>query len=84
MRTRGVKSCSKKRRSRTPNGVLDVESENLDHYAEDLERAFETEIKTAEAAIKEARKAMRGSTLPMAEKLAERSASTPLKASETN
>lgn len=51
---------------------LDVESENLDHYAEDLERAFETEIKTAEAAIKEARKAMRGSALPMAEKLAER------------
>lgn len=51
---------------------LDVESENLDNYAEDLERAFETEIKTAEAAIKEARKAMRGSTLPMAEKLAEK------------
>jgi excisionase family DNA binding protein len=51
---------------------LDVESENLDHYAEDLERAFETEIKTTEAEIKEARKAMRGSTLPMAEKLAEK------------
>ena len=51
---------------------LDMESENLDHYAEDLERAFETEIKTVEAEIKEARKAMRGSTLPMAEKLAEK------------
>jgi len=51
---------------------LDVESENLDHYAEDLERAFETEIKTAEAEIKEAKKAMRGSALPMAEKLAEK------------
>jgi hypothetical protein len=31
---------------------LDVESENLDHYAEDLERAFETEIKTVEAEIR--------------------------------
>ena len=51
---------------------LDVESDNLDHYAEDLERVFESEIRTAEAAIKEARKAMRGSTLPMAEKLAEK------------
>jgi len=51
---------------------LDVESENLDHYAEDLERAFETEIKTAEAEIKEAKKAMRGSGLPMAEKVAEK------------
>jgi hypothetical protein len=51
---------------------LDVESENLDHYAEDLERAFETEIKTAEAQIREAKKAMRGSALPMAEKVAEK------------
>jgi len=51
---------------------LDVESENLDHYAEDLERAFETEIKTVEAEVKEAKKAMRGSILPMAEKLAEK------------
>lgn len=51
---------------------LDVESENLDNYAEDLERAFETEIKTKEAEIKEAKKAMRGSTLPMAEKLADK------------
>ena len=51
---------------------LDVESENLDHYAEDLERAFETEVRTVEAEIKEAKKAMRGSALAMAEKLAEK------------
>ena len=51
---------------------LDTESENLDNYADDLERAFETEIKTAEAEIKEAKKAMRGSTLSMAEKVAEK------------
>lgn len=51
---------------------LDVESENLDNYAEDLERAFETEIKTVEAEIREAKKALRGSSLPMAEKLAEK------------
>ncbi|MDX1217389.1 helix-turn-helix domain-containing protein [Sinorhizobium medicae] len=51
---------------------LDVESENLDHYAEDLERSFETEIKTVEAEIKEAKKALRGSSLPMAEKVAEK------------
>ena len=51
---------------------LDVESENLDNYAEDLERAFETEIKTVEADIKEAKKALRGSPLPMAEKLTEK------------
>ena len=59
---------------------LDVESENLDHYAEDLERAFETEIKVAEAGIKEAKKAMRGSTLPMAEKVAEKRRITTLEA----
>ncbi len=51
---------------------LDTESENLDNYADDLERAFETEIKTAEAEIKDAKKAMRGSTLSMAEKVAEK------------
>lgn len=51
---------------------LDVESENLDNYAEDLERSFETEIKAAEAEIKEAKKALRGSNLPMAEKVAEK------------
>lgn len=51
---------------------LDLESEKLDDYATDLERAFETEIKTVEAEIREAKKAMRGSSLPMAEKLAEK------------
>ena len=51
---------------------LDVESENLDNYAEDLERSFEAEIKAVEAEIKEANKALRGSSLPMAEKLAEK------------
>jgi excisionase family DNA binding protein len=51
---------------------LDLESEKLDGYAEDLERAFETEIKSAEAKIREAKKAIRGSALPMAEKLAEK------------
>ncbi|MGB6690700.1 MAG: hypothetical protein WBE76_22930 [Terracidiphilus sp.] len=51
---------------------LDVESENLDHYAEDLERAFETEIKVADAEIKEAKKALRGAAMSMAEKVAEK------------
>ena len=51
---------------------LDVESENLDNYAEDLERSFEAEIKGVEAEIKEAKKALRGSKLPMAEKVAEK------------
>ncbi len=51
---------------------LDLESEKLDDYAADLERAFETEIKTVEAEIREAKKAIRGSSLPMAEKLAEK------------
>ena len=51
---------------------LDVESENLDNYAEDLERSFEAEIKAVEAEIKEAKKALRGSNLPMAEKVGEK------------
>lgn len=51
---------------------LDLESEKLDDYAADLERAFETEIKTVESEIREAKKAMRGSGLPMAEKLTEK------------
>jgi len=51
---------------------LDLESEKLDDYAADLERAFETEIKTIEVEIREAKKAMRGSSLPMAEKLTEK------------
>ncbi|MDP3856543.1 MAG: helicase-related protein, partial [Stagnimonas sp.] len=51
---------------------LDLESEKLDGYAEDLERAFETEIKAVEAEIREAKKALRGSNLPMTEKVAEK------------
>lgn len=51
---------------------LEVESENLDNYAEDLERSFETEIKAVEAEVKEAKKALRGSDLPMAAKVAEK------------
>ena len=51
---------------------LDVESENLDNYAEDLERAFETEIRSLELDIKGAKKALRGSTSPMVEKVAEK------------
>lgn len=51
---------------------LDLESEKLDDYAADLERAFETEIKAVESEIREAKKAMRGSSLPMAEKVAEK------------
>ncbi len=51
---------------------LDLESEKLDGYAADLERAFETEVKAVESEIRDAKKAMRGSTLTMAEKLAEK------------
>ena len=51
---------------------LDLESEKLDDYAADLERSFETEIKTVEAEIRGGKKAMRGSNLPMAEKVAEK------------
>jgi ERCC4-related helicase/Txe/YoeB family toxin of Txe-Axe toxin-antitoxin module len=51
---------------------LDDESEKLDAYAEDLEKSFETELKGVEAEIKAAKKALRGSSLPMAEKLAEK------------
>jgi len=51
---------------------LDEESDKLDAYADDLERGFEMQVKALEAEIKEAKKALRGSTLPMAEKLAEK------------
>jgi hypothetical protein len=51
---------------------LDEESDKLDAYADDLERAFEMQVKALEAEIKEAKKALRGSALPMAEKLAEK------------
>jgi len=51
---------------------LDLESEKLDDYAADLERAFETEIRTVETEIREAKKAMRGSNQTMANKVAEK------------
>jgi excisionase family DNA binding protein len=51
---------------------LDLESEKLDDYAGDLERTFETEIKSVETEIRDAKKAMRGSSLPMTEKVAEK------------
>jgi ERCC4-related helicase len=51
---------------------LDEENEKLDAYADDLERAFETEVKTLEAEIREAKKTLRGSQQPMAQKLAEK------------
>jgi superfamily II DNA or RNA helicase len=51
---------------------LDRESEKLDAYAEDLEKAFEVEAKALEAEIREAKKALRGSNLPMGDKLAEK------------
>lgn len=51
---------------------LDEENEKLDAYADDLERAFETEVKALEAEIREAKKALRGSQQPMAQKLTEK------------
>ncbi len=51
---------------------LDEENEKLDSYADDLEKAFELEVKELDAEIKQAKKALRGSSLPMAEKLAEK------------
>lgn len=51
---------------------LDEESEKLDAYAADLERAFEAEVKALEAEIRDAKKALRGSKLPMADKVAEK------------
>ena len=55
------------------NGVwLDEENEKLDAYADDLERAFEIEVKTLEAEIREAKKALRGASLTMAEKVTEK------------
>jgi hypothetical protein len=51
---------------------LDEENEKLDAYAEDLERSFETEIKGVEAEIRAAKKQLRGSSLPMTEKLTEK------------
>lgn len=51
---------------------LEVESEKLDAYADDLERAFEAEVKTLEAEIREAKRSLRGSSLPMTEKVTEK------------
>nr|WP_057924741.1 SNF2-related protein [Burkholderia ambifaria] len=54
------------------NAWLEEESEKLDAYAEDLERAFETDVKAMDMEIKAAKKALRGSNLAMSEKLAEK------------
>ncbi|MDR3707183.1 MAG: SNF2-related protein [Capsulimonadaceae bacterium] len=51
---------------------LDDENEKLDAYADDLEKAFDAEVKSIEADIRAAKKSLRGSNLPMAEKLAEK------------
>ena len=51
---------------------LDEENEKLDAYADDLEKAFELEVKSLDAEIKQAKKALRGSGLPMSEKLTEK------------
>jgi superfamily II DNA or RNA helicase len=51
---------------------LDEESEKLDAYADDLERAFEAEVKALEVEIRDAKKALRASKLPMAEKVAKK------------
>lgn len=51
---------------------LDVESENLDHYADDMERAFEVEIKSIETEIKATKKAYRAAASSVADQLAEK------------
>jgi ERCC4-related helicase len=51
---------------------LDAENEKLDAYADDLERSFETEVKTIEVDIKAAKRELRGSNRPMNEKLTEK------------
>lgn len=51
---------------------LDQENEKLDAYADDLERSFEGQVKALDAEIREAKKALRGSQVPMAEKLTEK------------
>ena len=51
---------------------LEAENDKLDAYADDLERAFEAEVKAIDAEIKAAKKNLRGSKLPMTEKLAEK------------
>lgn len=54
------------------NVWLEEESEKLDAYADDLERAFEADVKAMDIEIKAAKKALRGSNLAMSEKLAEK------------
>ncbi|NPT44886.1 DEAD/DEAH box helicase [Paraburkholderia sp. 1N] len=54
------------------NVWLEEEGEKLDAYGDDLERAFEADVKTIDIEIKAARKALRGSNLPMSEKLTEK------------
>lgn len=51
---------------------LDTENDKLDAYADDLETAFSAEVKALEAEIKEAKKALRGASLAMQNKLAEK------------
>jgi hypothetical protein len=51
---------------------LDRENDKLDAYADDLEKAFESEVKALEGEIREAKKALRGSNMAMTEKLAEK------------
>ncbi|MFK4445204.1 ERCC4-related helicase [Caballeronia udeis] len=54
------------------NAWLEEEGEKLDAYADDLERAFEADVKAMDTEIKAAKKALRGSNLAMNEKLAEK------------
>ena len=51
---------------------LEIEGDKLDNYADDMERAFEGEIKRLDAEIKEAKKTLRGSSLSMMDKLNEK------------
>lgn len=51
---------------------LEEEGEKLDAYADDLERAFEADVKAMDIEIKAAKKALRGSNLAMNDKLAEK------------
>lgn len=59
---------------------LETEGDKLDNYADDMERAFESEVKAMEAEIKEAKKALRNSNLGMQDKLNEKRRITSLQA----
>ena len=50
--------------------AFDSESEKLDAYAEYLETSFEAKMNAIEGNINSAKKTLRGSNLPMTEKLA--------------